>query len=596
MMSEDMPGTIQATAKICLPQPRKITLHNFSLYDNAPTITADFGTGVYCLAGANGLGKSTFLAALNFAITGIVANPERRFIGVDEYYQDSLSYSGEFFRGRIDAEDHDEAEVVLDMQVGTTRYKLVRGMFDTRALRELTITDGSSVRGSSETFGEATMTPTKRHEVYTDRVTADAGLDSFEQLVFLQHFVVTFDERRHLLFWDERVAQSALFMAFGVNLQTASRAETVRRTAERADSRVRNLQWQATELRGKRKHLEATIAARLENGGTEPDENLVADHRRRQNDQEEALSRVSRLEAELRDQQLQLSEHMAQRQVARTRYEEAFREHLGQTDPSMHPVVAKSIETSHCAVCSTRSPSIATEIQRRLHEGSCPLCGSALSQADNSDENVLQELHDLEDSVARYDVSVDQLSLTIHRLANSLEEERQILQDINEDLTNFERENEAAIITRPNDAEVTNSLVAEYGRQIAELNNRKKVELERRTGARRELARLQAELAQAYSLARDEFVPLFTARAYEFLGLDLDVGFEIQRSGLALVLSVQGTRRRAQDTLSESQRFFVDIALRMALAQQCPLLGTQQSSILTHPRVLLILHTRPGLG
>jgi hypothetical protein len=34
------------------------------------------------------------------------------------------------------------------------------------------------------------------------------------------------------------------------------------------------------------------------------------------------------------------------------------------------------------------------------------------------------------------------------------------------------------------------------------------------------------------------------------------------------MVAVQGSRRRASDALSESQRFFIDIALRMALATQ----------------------------
>ena len=62
-------------------------------------------------------------------------------------------------------------------------------------------------------------------------------------------------------------------------------------------------------------------------------------------------------------------------------------------------------------------------------------------------------------------------------------------------------------------------------------------------------------------------MPRFTLLAREFLGLDLDVKFETVNNKVRLVLNIMNNPRNAPDTLSESQRFFVDIALRMALAQ-----------------------------
>ena len=65
---------------------------HFTLYNLEHEISIDFPAGVFCLAGANGLGKSTFLASLNYALTGIVPDPQREFKSAKEYYD----YSGEF--------------------------------------------------------------------------------------------------------------------------------------------------------------------------------------------------------------------------------------------------------------------------------------------------------------------------------------------------------------------------------------------------------------------------------------------------------------------------------------------------------------------
>jgi hypothetical protein len=64
-----------------------------------------------------------------------------------------------------------------------------------------------------------------RHIAYKNRIVEDCNLASFEYFVFLQQMLLTFDERRHLLFWDERAANLALYLAFGVEPGDTERSE-----------------------------------------------------------------------------------------------------------------------------------------------------------------------------------------------------------------------------------------------------------------------------------------------------------------------------------------------------------------------------------
>src|SRR5262249_15161180 len=85
---------------------------------------------------------------------------------------------------------------------------------------------------------------------------------------------------------------------------------------------------------------------------------------------------------------------------------------------------------------------------------------------------------------------------------------------------------------------------------------------------KKELKALQRSLESSYAAAEEEFVPLFRDLAELFLGIELDVRLEGKvATGLVLVLELRSTVRREQHQHSESQRFFVDIALRMAMAQ-----------------------------
>src|SRR4051794_12288667 len=107
--------TTEQEGMLKLPIPVSLVLQDFSLYQNLERIEVDFGDGVFCLAGANGLGKSTFLTTLNYAITGIAADPDRKFDSMSEYYRYTLPYARSYYRGRIAAIDHEVATVRLTM-------------------------------------------------------------------------------------------------------------------------------------------------------------------------------------------------------------------------------------------------------------------------------------------------------------------------------------------------------------------------------------------------------------------------------------------------------------------------------------------------
>jgi recombinational DNA repair ATPase RecF len=64
-----------------LPVLLELQIRNFTLYRNRSNMDISVRPGVFYLAGANRLGKSSFLAALNFEHVGIVASPTRNFLG-----------------------------------------------------------------------------------------------------------------------------------------------------------------------------------------------------------------------------------------------------------------------------------------------------------------------------------------------------------------------------------------------------------------------------------------------------------------------------------------------------------------------------------
>jgi hypothetical protein len=559
-----------------LPRIHNVTLRNFSLFDHAPLISADFGSGVFCLAGANGLGKSTFLAAVNFGITGIVAEKDRKFESPPEYYDYSKQYSGSYFRGRISNKDRALAEVELEMEINHRRYRLVRNMFEPARLKMLSITTPDGFDVISQSLASTALDEAELHDVYTSNVTSDTGLDDFSQLVFLQHFVLTFDERRHLLFWDEEVMQSAMFIAFGLDPGRAKRADAFRRAAEKADSLAKNLQWQATEARKRAEEVEAAAAGAVDAADAE---DARQEHERLNTQLESAEALAQRLDASRRDAELQLAAQTGQRDAIRAEFERVFRRAMsGRMPAGSHPVVAESLTHGRCAVCGTEGDSIRATISSRLNASRCPLCDSDLGQPTDLNEGQQAMLQALDAQLVDRSRAIDEATAGLSIIAGEASEALQHVTSLRNHIAQFERANQEALLSSTASSGALQQLAQQYRGQVAEFLARKDVELTKRERARDQLRQLQDDLARAYAQAEDQFVPRFTTLARAFLGLDLDIQLDTSGKAVQLVLKVKDSTRRDEDTLSESQRFFIDIALRMALVEQ--IVGPTQAGVL----------------
>jgi energy-coupling factor transporter ATP-binding protein EcfA2 len=249
------------TVSYSFPRIKRIQLHSFSLFRLRPDVVVPFSGGALCLAGANGIGKSTFLNTVNYGLTGAVPHPRRRLLSIQSYIKEATEFSNSFFEGRIDEQDRDAAAITIEFSIKDKNYKVARGLFDPADIRELEISS------PSYSFNGADLTAIEREAAYKEQVARDIGLKSFEQFIFLQHFVFTFDEARHLLFWDESATAQALFLSFGGDPTSAQNADIWYREAEKAGSRARNFQFQVNNLR---KRIEI-ITQTLGTNNAEPD-------------------------------------------------------------------------------------------------------------------------------------------------------------------------------------------------------------------------------------------------------------------------------------------------------------------------------------
>lgn len=549
-----------------LPRIQRVQLHAFSLYSLDPNVSLSLDNGVTCLAGANGIGKSTYLSTINFALTGAVPEPSREYKSAAAYLQKARDYTSTYFDGRISETDRDTAAISIEFAVRNRHYSLKRSLIEIDTISDLRILqDGVVVYDSKDS------TPELNETKYRADISEVAGLSSFEQFVLLQHFLFTFDESRHLIFWDRPVSSALLYMCFGGDPHDAAKADFLNREMERAGSRARNFQFQANNLQKRITQLEGSID--FPDDAEAEVEEATAQYQVLNEAMMKAISDAEEADAAASDAELKVMEASSAVVSVRAAYTRAFEEYMnGAASPERHPFIASAISECQCPICQASGQSIAEAIRSKIVSGECPLCTSSLSRSDSIAGERSKVLSDLDKSLAERKGALDAAVAARTRLNAEVTVKRALVQSSQAAINAFEENNRSAL------AGIRGKLALLEGPLAATLNGLKTACTEQiiqrdesyseRDRHRDELKALQRSLERKYMDAEATFVPMFKSLAQAFLGVDLDISLtSTQPTGLHLEIEMRGNARRKQSQLSESQRFFIDIALRMALAQ-----------------------------
>jgi DNA repair exonuclease SbcCD ATPase subunit len=545
------------TRKLTFPILQRIKLIHFSLYSLTECIEFNFNDGILCLAGANGLGKSTFLQVVGYGMTGVVPKPSQRFSSVDDYYRDICAFTRDYFEGRLFPEDWDIAEIELEMLLGDKRVTIVRGFVESESLRKLIV-----VSDEGQENYEADS-PEQRHVAYEKLLVEEVGLESFREFVFLHSFVFTFDERRHLLFWDPKVLETCLLIFLGVSKNQRATVEKFRRESEKADSRVRNLTYDIKQTKDRLAEIESM---RKGAKGSKADTKTYAEFEALNKRTKEAAEGVTLLENKIRDAKLAIANSAARSSTLRNEYNAEFNNRLiAKKSSRRHPFVQQALVEEKCAICGASGPLVGSAVKAKVSGNECPFCASELSTG-KEDSKMMARLKQLDADLSREKKILDSKSLSVSQLeAERLKriEERNVLE---KELKEFEEKNQNVVGRGAKTESSFSDMKGIYEEQIQSITRQRDEERAHGKKLNHDYRTAQKRLEQQYLNAREKFVPLFSTLAQLFLGVDLDIGLET-RENVTLVLEIRKTKRRAEYQLSESQRFFIDIALRMAFAQ-----------------------------
>jgi energy-coupling factor transporter ATP-binding protein EcfA2 len=543
--------------KLVFPVLSRVKLSHFSLYSLTDTIEFDFSEGITCLAGANGLGKSTFLQVIGYGMTGVVPKPSQKFVTVDDYYRDIRTFTRDYFDGRIKPEHMEIAEVELEMQVGDCRVSITRGFVESESLRSLVIETDSEVEEFSD------KTPEARHQAYEDLITRVSGMGSFKEFVFVHSFVLTFDERRHLLFWDAKVLETCLLIFIGVDKDQRAKGERLRRDVEKSGSRVRNLVFDIKQAKDRLNDLQSALKGAK---GGKDETKTYEEYLELADRAQKAARSVELVDDKIRDAKLAIADSASRASSLRNEYNAEFANRLGAKRSSrQHPYVQQALVEGTCALCGAAGATVTTTVKERVEASECPLCTSVLPKS-KEDGKMMARLVALDSALVQEKKILESNSLQVTQLEAERVKRVSERDALEQELKRYEDQHKSVVLRRGKGGESFADLKKMFDGQIAAIERQRDEERERGAKLSEEYRSAKRKLEQQYLNVRENFVPRFAALAKLFLGVDLDISLQ-SRENVTLVLEVRRTKRRADHQLSESQRFFIDIALRMAFAQ-----------------------------
>lgn len=387
--------------QIYLPELLSINIKNYTLYPNGLDYTFDFVKGVNLVLGGNGMGKTTFVNIIRYAILGLYKKP----FGYTRTYQGNIIekrqlFPQKYFSNRMDDSIHTDASptVSISMKINNVTVDL------TRDLSSITLTklkvDGTEVFGtlinqfSYEKLSDAAKVNTLPY-LYEKIIKTNTNLE-FDDLIFFVNEVLFFGEDHKTILWNDGGffpdVQSELFNKyFNDPVLDKKRQEAIRK-AKYFDSLSRHSSEDMRAINkvlGKMKDTSPSADHSTANQGNtalilidlkgklaEMDAKLASIQKERASKSQD----ISLLQNEIN--KISLSANDMDKQLKQI--EEQLNNHIWETlHPSYH-VFIKNIQLNHiCPMCNQPNDELVEKVAN--DSNSCFACGSSINENTETD-------------------------------------------------------------------------------------------------------------------------------------------------------------------------------------------------------------------
>jgi adenosyl cobinamide kinase/adenosyl cobinamide phosphate guanylyltransferase len=464
--------------------------------------------------------------------------------------------------GRIHERNKGDAEIEITFKVNVLFYRIIRGFFERDGLRLFeifTVKDDKKI----PVFIGKDQSPVELNEQYQSRLAKDIGFVNFDFFIFYQLYVLTFDENRNMIFWDERASSSALAVAFNSDPDDAEKISDINRRMEKHESNGRNARWQATQANTKLKELEQESKKRKPVNL----QNLEDELKRLYSDVDRTEILYNNIKIE-NDSMLKKQSHLnSEIMLLKNEHSRLFSKYSKPRSKLTDNInVQLAIKKHECTLCGSTGSYVIQQIEKNIHKDNCPLCDTAINDSNNDEQiELLKYIEQNDKTISSKNQELEELIGEMNGKRDQLEKAEFEYQRNREKLEEFTSEY-PDVSSKGSGNKNIDSLIEQYRTQFNLADQESKEEYKKRDKLKPQYEKLLNKVEVAYKDAELEFVPIFKKLAKSFIGLDLNIHPRRSGKNIKLVLELQNSARTESFQLSESQRFFLDIALRMSLA------------------------------
>jgi energy-coupling factor transporter ATP-binding protein EcfA2 len=561
--------------KIFLPELIHINIKDYSLYPNGLDYKFDFVQGFNLVVGGNGMGKTTFVSLLKYAIIG---NYKKQYEYTRTYKENKIEkrerHNDSFFSSRIDLSILTDSDptIIIDFKIKDTVFTVTRGIRNVQI--ETIFIDGIEIEGdiisekkyenlkNNKSINEEQL---KRYLPYIyEKEIEKASNISFDDLIFFVNYILFFGEDHKTILWDEDV-QKELFNTFFNSPELNLERQEAEREAKYFDSRSRHCSEDRRAIKkvlddiAKKENRPATPLSELSKL-KENIELLNSQSIKIHNKRKENTVSISLLESTKNTSSQKLDEVETKRNQLINSL--SFSEYKNQH--RLFNSFLKNIQTNHlCPICNSHSESLYSKLLSA--QDKCWACDTELIASTNINDENRKSLKFINDEF-------NKLSISLKNIQNEIRiKERENL-ELDSNFRNIEidkrqiqiniRELEFENSQQQNPTEIQ-PFYDEMERLLRDQEDFAKKSEERRN----ESNRISKLIEDTVLKNVQNFSNQFSVYANKFLGVECKLSYtKLDNDDLRKFYPIiNDSTRKSEFELSESQRFFIDHSFRMSI-------------------------------
>ena len=566
--------------QIYLPELLSINIKNYTLYPNGLDYTFEFVKGANLVLGGNGMGKTTFVNIIRFAILGLYKKP----FGYTRTYQGNIIekrqlFPQKYFSSRMDDSVCTDTSptVSISMKINNITVEL------TRDLSSITLTklkvDGIEVLGNLidqvnyEKLSDIEKKDTLPYK-YENIIKTNTNLE-FDDLIFFVNEVLFFGEDHKTILWNDEGffpdVQSELFNKYFNDPDLDKKRQEAIRKAKYFDSLSRHSSEDMRAINkvlSKMKDAPATnlstnkgnIAFTLIDLKTE----LARVNTKLETIQKERASKsqyISLLQNDINKISLSVSDKDKQlKQI-----EEELNSHIWETLHTLYHIFIKNIQLNHvCPMCSHPNGELVERVTNE--QNNCFVCGTPISTNTDTDiilrkqfEEISVERKSLYQSINSKKQKIQNIEQEIINLDSEFSDTESRKREIQQNIRELEYENVMS--------DNSQNSIQPFLDEVNYLTQQKEKYQKQRDEQYDIVTSISEEIEDIITANVQAFSSIFAQYAGKFLGVPCELTYmkQVGDSNKRFYPIIDGKVRFYEEEMSESQRFFVDHSFRMSI-------------------------------